>query len=358
MFNRFPNFSSSTPGSPLPFFPTTIPFPNTRLSFQIHLIGPSRGSELPSPSKLHLANFISIRNVYSRMSAGATVVIAGTEKSTVTVTICERKVLHTRANFDVVLTECRKMSGSTLTRFAFHAGATAMYWGTIWYDFHHIDLGPAIGWDAYGGKLRFLTFIDLCIQALFYALCTGYDLSVLFRVNPKQRLVLKNAKDHMFTVMVFPIGAFVVLMFWAIYAVDRELIFPQFLDDVFPAWANHVMHTVILPVNLIEMALDYHAHPKSRWSGLKNLVIFSFAYQVWVLWVYYKTSSWVYPIFNALNGWQKVAFLQGATVGIIVLYFVGELLQQKVFNAKKGVKEAQPASPRRAPPKGIPKKHA
>ncbi|GAV03309.1 hypothetical protein RvY_13752-1 [Ramazzottius varieornatus] len=244
----------------------------------------------------------------------------------------------------------------SLLRLAFHSSAAAMYWGTIWYDFHHIDLGPAIGWDAYGGKLRFLTFIDLVLQALYYTVCVVYDASNLAKVNQKRRFAMRSFRDHMFSVFVFPVGAFVVLMFWAIYAVDRELIFPQFLDDLFPAWANHVMHTVILPVNLVEMCLDYHAHPKSRWSGLKHIFIFSFGYQAWTLWVYYKTSSWIYPIFNVLNGWQKVAFMQGACVGITILYFVGELLQQKVMRAKKDLQETTSGAPKRNLPKGLSKK--
>ena len=49
------------------------------------------------------------------------------------------------------------------------------------------------------------------------------------------------------------------------------------------------------------------------------------------LWIYYKTSSWIYPVFNVLSGWQKVAFMQGALVGITILYFVGEALQQTVL---------------------------
>ncbi|XP_055337630.1 androgen-induced gene 1 protein-like [Paramacrobiotus metropolitanus] len=236
-----------------------------------------------------------------------------------------------------------------MLRLLFHGASAAVFCGTLWYDIHYIDLGAGTGWDVYGGKLRFLTFINLCVHALFYVVCTLYDVARLARFSPKQLISVRSLKDHLFTVLVFPVGAFVVLMFWGIYAVDRELIFPQFLDQLFPAWANHVMHTVILPVNLLEMALDYHTHPVPRWSGLKHLVGFSLAYQAWTLWVYFKTSSWIYPIFNALNGWQKVAFLQGATLMIILLYFVGEFLQQKVFKAKKAVMgDIRPPSPKKS----------
>jgi len=44
---------------------------------------------------------------------------------------------------------------------------------------------------------------------------------------------------------------FVVLTFWGIYAVDRELVFPKALDGIIPSWLNHVMvGEIILPVDI------------------------------------------------------------------------------------------------------------
>ncbi len=34
---------------------------------------------------------------------------------------------------------------------------------------------------------------------------------------------------------------FVVITFWAIYAVDRELVFPEHMDKLIPPWLNHIM---------------------------------------------------------------------------------------------------------------------
>jgi hypothetical protein len=34
---------------------------------------------------------------------------------------------------------------------------------------------------------------------------------------------------------------FVVLTFWGIYAVDRELVYPKALDKLIPPWLNHIM---------------------------------------------------------------------------------------------------------------------
>jgi len=34
------------------------------------------------------------------------------------------------------------------------------------------------------------------------------------------------------------------MTFWAIYAVDRELVFPKSLDGIIPVWQNHVMVSI------------------------------------------------------------------------------------------------------------------
>lgn len=39
---------------------------------------------------------------------------------------------------------------------------------------------------------------------------------------------------------------FVVLSFWGIYAVDRELVYPKELDKIIPAWLNHIMVRAIV----------------------------------------------------------------------------------------------------------------
>jgi uncharacterized membrane protein YhdT len=41
-------------------------------------------------------------------------------------------------------------------------------------------------------------------------------------------------------------------MFWSVYAVDRELVFPQVIDAYFPVWLNHSCHTAPLLFILIE----------------------------------------------------------------------------------------------------------
>ncbi|OXB83708.1 UNVERIFIED_CONTAM: hypothetical protein H355_013063 [Colinus virginianus] len=130
--------------------------------------------------------------------------------------------------------------------------------------------------QTYGGSWKFLTFIDLpelvslapkvkqqvegaklcirdklsvleVIQAVFFGICVLTDLSSLLtkgndsQEQERQLKKLISLRDWMMAVLAFPIGVFVVTMFWSIYIYDRELVYPKLLDNFIPAWLNHGM---------------------------------------------------------------------------------------------------------------------
>ncbi|XP_070952635.1 androgen-induced gene 1 protein isoform X5 [Macaca nemestrina] len=101
--------------------------------------------------------------------------------------------------------------------------------------------------QTYGGSWKFLTFIDLVIQAVFFGICVLTDLSSLLTRgsgNQEQERQLKkliSLRDWMLAVLAFPVGVFVVAVFWIIYAYDREMIYPKLLDNFIPGWLNHGM---------------------------------------------------------------------------------------------------------------------
>ncbi|XP_059556523.1 androgen-induced gene 1 protein isoform X6 [Myotis daubentonii] len=139
---------------------------------------------------------------------------------------------------------------------------------------------------TYGGSWKFLTFIDLVIQAVFFGICVLTDLSSLLTRgsgNQEQERQLKkliSLRDWMLAVLAFPVGVFVVVVFWIIYAYDREMIYPKLLDNFIPGWLNHGMHTTVLPFILIEMRTSHHGYP-SRSSGLTTICTFSLGYILW-----------------------------------------------------------------------------
>ncbi len=55
---------------------------------------------------------------------------------------------------------------------------------------------------------------------------------------------LRRLEDFLFSTLALPIGMFVGIMFWGLYMIDREVIFPPVYDLLIPSLANHMLHTV------------------------------------------------------------------------------------------------------------------
>lgn len=79
---------------------------------------------------------------------------------------------------------------------------------------------------------------------------------------------------------VFCFLQFVSFIFWALYAVDRELIFPASVDEWFPSWLNHIMHTLPAVGAFTELLTVHHAYQRGRNLYMPVLV----AYALYLSW--------------------------------------------------------------------------
>ncbi|XP_049510993.1 androgen-dependent TFPI-regulating protein isoform X1 [Panthera uncia] len=96
-----------------------------------------------------------------------------------------------------------------------------------------------------GGQWKYLTFLNLLLQAIFYGVACVED--VLKRIKGERDLKFVTAfRDLLFTTLAFPISTFVFLSFWILFLYDRELVYPKALDGIFPEWLNHAM-VLVLP---------------------------------------------------------------------------------------------------------------
>ncbi|KAM9703479.1 androgen-induced gene 1 protein isoform 1-T1 [Menidia menidia] len=187
--------------------------------------------------------------------------------------------------------------------------------------------------QTYGGSWKFLTFIDLVIQAGFFGLCVLMDVSeLLTRADgEQQRLKLLTIRDAMMAVLAFPVGAFVVFTFWSLYLYDRELVYPKLLDNFIPQWLNHGMHTTVLPFIIIEMRTTHHRYPRRAW-GLAAVCCFGVGYILWTCWVHQVTGVWVYPVLERISPLARLAFFSAMTVVLCVFYTLGDVLNSYIWD--------------------------
>lgn len=76
-------------------------------------------------------------------------------------------------------------------------------------------------------------FSQIC-QALYFTLCVLNDLIGTNEHYPKRPSAIRKFKDYIFATFAFPLAMNVAISFWAIYAVDRELILPKSFESFFP----------------------------------------------------------------------------------------------------------------------------
>merc|ERR1712059_39683 len=182
----------------------------------------------------------------------------------------------------------------------------------------------------FGGVFKYLTFLNMVLQCLFFCVC--------FFANYTRQLV--KTRDVMFASAAFPIGMFVGLVFWALYAVDRELIFSARFDKYFPWWMNHLMHTTVLPLQLLELVTTHHVYPSRSKGGLITAAI-TLAYLIWINVVFYMGGFWVYPVFKVLSEGQRVVFMIFLAGMSGLLYLGGEKANTLIWGKTepRGVKK-------------------
>lgn len=224
-------------------------------------------------------------------------------------------------------------------------GALQFAYG-CYYDHTYVRLPGTSGAGSFGGKLKFLTFIDAIIQTVYFTVALINDVWGTNEPTPSAKPLIRRIKDTLFSTLAFPVSMFVGITFWGIYAIDRELILPQRLDAIFPSWLNHVMHTNIVAFTLIELLTSFRMYP-SRNHGISLLTAFMLCYMVWIHVIYVHTGAWVYPVLEVLNWPLRVVFYLFSLGFVLSLYVVGERMNKAVWSkeiektVKSGKKKAK-----------------
>uniref|UniRef100_UPI00358E1CCE androgen-induced gene 1 protein-like n=1 Tax=Myxine glutinosa TaxID=7769 RepID=UPI00358E1CCE len=198
-----------------------------------------------------------------------------------------------------------------------------------------------LGRSTYGGKWKFLTFLDMILQTAYF--CVALVVDILGQDHDGQRNAapkgVQKLRNYMFGILAFPVGLFVVLTFWMIYAFDRELIYPTYLDLVIPVWLNHAMHTTVMPFLLLEMTMIPHVYPR-RGVGIAGVISFGICYLIWTLWIRYAGGFWVYPILAWLAGPGLVVFILVGGLALTGLYVLGEVMNARLWPGLEGNRDS------------------
>lgn len=227
-----------------------------------------------------------------------------------------------------------------------HALGVAVFVGCTYYDMHmlflsqpgdphhHVVKQIAHERNRLGGRWKYLTIWGLTCQLIYYCLAVVNDLVGSSTFVKREVTRLQRLRDVFFTAIALPVALLVSIMFWGVYAVDRELVFPAILDAHYPAWLNHGVHTMPLLIGLLEVLLERHNYACNRLSvGL--LVGFLAAYLGWTLHLALVENLWVYGILRVLSWPMRIAFMSGNLLVGVALFFLGKGFDNLVWGQEK-----------------------
>ncbi|XP_076160800.1 androgen-induced gene 1 protein isoform X2 [Ptiloglossa arizonensis] len=215
----------------------------------------------------------------------------------------------------------------------FHMGMFLVYMFTL-YQATHLNIpmlnSAFVKFDP--GQYKYLTVWGVIIQAAFFLLCVLNDWFGTNAASPKKPPFIRKLKDHVHTILGFPVAMFVGVTFWSLMFVDRELVFPKAIDPYFPWWLNHLMHTMVMVSTLLEMFLSPRKYP-SRLRGCVGHLIFILAYVIWLHIIYIKSGIWVYPVMEVLTLPVRIVFICALVALSTIFYFLGETLDNFVWGS-------------------------
>ncbi|XP_018796480.1 PREDICTED: androgen-induced gene 1 protein isoform X1 [Bactrocera latifrons] len=222
-------------------------------------------------------------------------------------------------------------------RILVHLTAAVQFAYGIYYDWNYVEF-PEPMRHPFGGKFKYLTFLDAIIQTIYYVISLINDFVGTNEVAPKRTPTIRKVKDYLMSAFAFPVALNVGVTFWTLYAIDRELVLPRVLDPVFPSWLNHVLHTNVVVFMVLELFTSFRAYPK-RSKGLGGLSAFVVSYLIWLHVVKHYSGFWVYPVLEVLQLPQRIIFFVAVIAFTLCLYLFGEFMNNIVW--EKELKLAQ-----------------
>ncbi len=203
-------------------------------------------------------------------------------------------------------------------------------------DKEDVESHPQLGLDQFGGPWKYLTFWNVWVQAIYFLMCYVNDKRGREKRKNTEKLhfiwncfsnllisdtKLKKAEDYLYATLAFPVGMFVGIVFWTLFAIDRELVnkdkswhvslqyynfFRRFsppcwtstspltwttsctpgeeFKKIIPTAATHNFDFVfsVIPLQLFELLFVRHQYPKSLAKGALVTVALCFTYCVWI----------------------------------------------------------------------------
>ncbi|XP_037088424.1 androgen-induced gene 1 protein-like [Pollicipes pollicipes] len=192
----------------------------------------------------------------------------------------------------------------------------------------------------WGGRWKFLTVWGLTVQLIYYVIAAMNDLLGSSTFVRRDGTRLQRLRDLFFTALALPVALVVCLMFWGLYAIHRDLVFPEVMDLFYPWWLNHGVHTMPLLLGLLEVLTVRH-HYASNWVSVALLATFLVTYLAWTMYLALVAEIWVYGVLRVLSWPLRFLFMAGNLLVALGLFALGKRMDAVVWGKEKAAAAAK-----------------
>lgn len=171
---------------------------------------------------------------------------------------------------------------------------------------------------------RFFTVWTMFLHMFVASLGLTSDYLTLKYSNkkePKWLGLMRNTKNRVFAAVLWPTVFLVSTLFWSLYHYDRSLIYPLFADKILSSTANHILHTVVVPLVVWELVFQPRSVPKSHAVNVTMLTVYMFAYLFVMYYTYVEQGIWMYPVFGIAYDTRFCFPLIITAIGIMLITY-------------------------------------
>ncbi|KAG5884142.1 hypothetical protein JTB14_021808 [Gonioctena quinquepunctata] len=189
------------------------------------------------------------------------------------------------------------------------------------------------------GKFQgyFFTLWTFMLHFIFVIIAIVDESSKILKLPVSIQKPIGRTRAFLFNTLLFPSCLLVSSFFWTIWHIDRELIFPKTLDDFFPSWLNHTLHTFILLPMVLELLLPKKHNFVQFRNAAPILAVYSTIYSLMFVSVYFRHGVWLYPVFKLLDWPQRIVLFIVILASMLIFQKIGISIQ----NIKKPTKSAK-----------------
>ncbi|XP_028131296.1 androgen-dependent TFPI-regulating protein isoform X2 [Diabrotica virgifera virgifera] len=186
-----------------------------------------------------------------------------------------------------------------------------------------------------GFEFCFFTLWNFIFQLVFMIVAIMDEAAKLMKLPISTQNKLSKTRAVMFNTVLFPSTLVVVSIFWTLWHIDRELVFPKVLDLFFPQWLNHMLHTFILLPVIIEIMLPKKHNFVKFQKAAPALALLFLSYTILYFSLYFRHGVWLYPVYKVLTWPQRLLFSAAQLCGALGYQKLGIVLQNSKRSQNK-----------------------